>query len=78
MTKSEMSLLEKAFVAEIEGRLFQTKAKLAASLADRGYLEPAVQRFPSALGDVVCKGWQLTHFGRLTYCATCTDDTARP
>lgn len=71
MTKAEMNCLEKAFAAEIEGRMFQSKSKLAASLADEGYLSPAVEKFPSALGEIVCHGWQLTHLGRITYCASC-------
>lgn len=75
MTKAELSVLEKAFSAEVERRLpFQSRSEIAHRLAKEGYLQPmeitvgAGTRFP-----VVVKGFQLTHAGRLAYCITCDE-----
>ena len=73
MNKSSLQLLEKVFASEIDGalssssRLYQTKSKLAKTLADEGYLveveETLGGRFP-----VKIKGYELTHLGRMAYC----------
>lgn len=82
MKKSELTILERAFSAEIEGALnrgfylFQSHTKAAERLADAGYLERVEVtvggRFP-----VTVKGYALTHLGRSTYCATCPDPDAQ-
>ena len=76
MNKAGMKVLEKAFIAEIEGRLpFQARSELAHKLAKDGYLQPMETWLrsytPGSLGPILIKGWQLTHLGRLTYCASC-------
>jgi hypothetical protein len=66
-----MDMLEKAFAAEIDGRMYQTKAAMAKRLVAKGYLQEDEQRFRDRFGEIVCKGYSLTHLGRLTYCASC-------
>lgn len=74
MTKAEMNALEKVFAAEIDGRLpFQSKAKIYQYLCKDGYLEPMDRKFGHDRFSVTVSGYQLTHLGRLTYCASCAD-----
>ncbi len=71
-SKAGLRMLERVFCAEIEGLLpFQTKAKLAESLAESGYLEPTMKRVGNGPFAATVKGYALTHLGRLTYCGTC-------
>lgn len=71
-TKAELNALEKVFAAEIDGRLpFQSKAKIFTRLCEGGYLEPFERRYGSGWSAVTVKGYQLSHLGRLTYCASC-------
>lgn len=79
MNKKELALLEKAFCAEIDAamnqgiHLLQTKAKLAEKLVNEGYFEKRVlQRNVGGLTMTVT-GYELTHLGRLTYCASCPE-----
>lgn len=75
MTKAEMNALEKVFEAEIEGRLpFQSKAKVFSRLCDKGYLEPMDRRLGDGRFAVTVTGYQLSHLGRITYCASCADE----
>lgn len=76
MNKRELAVLEKAFEAEINDRLpFQTRSKLAAWLERDGYLQPMTVEYSDNFGAMTVKGWQLTHLGRLTYCATCKEES---
>ena len=72
-TKATLRALKKVFAAEIEGRLpFQSKARIFYELSRDGLLEPMERHFGVAgFGDIVVKGYQLTHAGRLLYCASC-------
>lgn len=74
MNKREKDMLEKVFVAEIEGRLpFQSKSRLAKKLCDDGYLIHDVTSLPAdRLGSVKVSGYWLSHKGRLAYCASCS------
>lgn len=75
MTKSELAALEKVFAAEIDDRLpFQSKAKVFQRLCDDGYLEPMERKYGTGAFAVNVKGYQLSHLGRLSYCATCADE----
>jgi len=74
MTKPELRLLEKAFEAEVNGalsahgiHLLQTKSKVAVKLAEEGYLHFTQTTFHG----VTVSGYELTHLGRITYCASC-------
>lgn len=71
LTQAKIKALENVFWAEVEGRMFQSKAKIYARLAEEGYLAAAVQKFPTALGVLTCHGWNMTHSGRFIYCANC-------
>lgn len=78
MKKADLAVLEKAFAAEVERRLpFQSRSEIAHRLAKEGYLQPmeitvgAGTRFP-----VLVKGFELTHAGRLMYCASCDQPAA--
>jgi hypothetical protein len=74
MTKAEMGALEKVFAAEIDGRLpFQSKAKIFRRLCDDGYLQTMESKFGGDRFAITVTGYQLTHLGRLTYCASCAD-----
>lgn len=68
MTKKEMDLLEKVFEAEINGRMYQGKCKTAAKLAEEGFLQEYESCEQTSLGVLTCKGYELTHTGRITYC----------
>lgn len=71
-TKAELNALEKVFAAEIEGRLpFQSKAKIYRDLCDDGFLEQMECKFGDGRFAVTVSGYQLTHAGRITYCASC-------
>lgn len=82
-TKSELppaslKWLEKIFEAEINDQLpFQTRAKTTFErLAGKNLIEPCVRTVP-AMGvwpAIRIEGWQLTHLGRQTYCASVTPD----
>jgi hypothetical protein len=74
-TKAEMKMLERAFAAEIEDRLpFQSRSDIAHRLAKEGYLQPmTIEHQADRFGPITVKGWQLTHLGRLTYCASCDE-----
>ena len=72
VTKAELKALEKVFAAEIDNRLpFQSKANIFQSLCDDGYLEPMARNFGHDRFGITVHGYQLTHLGRLTYCASC-------
>lgn len=74
MTKAELNALGKVFAAEIDGRLpFQSKAKVFSRLCDDGYLGPMERKYGSGTFAVNVTGYQLTHLGRLSYCASCAD-----
>lgn len=71
-TKAELSALEKVFAAEIEARLpFQSKAKIFRRLCDEGLVEPMDRKFGNDRFAVTISGYQLTHAGRIVYCASC-------
>lgn len=77
MNKQSLALLERAFAAEIEGAgggigLVQSRSKVATKLADDGYLEAASKTIGGRFG-IVIRGYRLTHLGRMTYCASCTE-----
>lgn len=77
MNKRELSILERAYVAEIDGALskhpgiMQIKSKLAKKLVDDGLLQEAEHSFVDGF---VIKGYVLTHAGRVVYCSTCEDE----
>lgn len=72
MRKAELAMLERAFACEIEGRIFQTKAKLAGRLAADGYLQPVEERIAvPPLGTMTVTGYRLTLLGNFTYCMSC-------
>jgi hypothetical protein len=73
MKKSELKILEKVFEAEVQAafsthgiHLFQTKSKVAAKLAEEGFLNFCQINFSG----LRVSGYELTHAGRLAYCST--------
>jgi hypothetical protein len=73
MKKTELAILEKAYAAEVDAafsthgiHLLQTKSKVAAMLAEEGYLHFTSMKFQG----VTISGYELTHLGRITYCAS--------
>jgi len=78
LTKADLALLRRAFEAEINAALrkhpaalLQTRSKRALSLVARSYLVPAKVVLPGRFA-VTVAGFQLTHLGRLAYCAACS------
>jgi len=72
---AELKMLEKLFAAEVSGTLpFQTRAAMIKRLHAHGLVQPMKTTIPADKGcpfPVTIKGWQLTHAGRLMYCASC-------
>ena len=72
MTKAKLKALEKVFGAEIEGRLpFQSRAKVYQELREMGLLESMHRVYGSGPLAVKVSGYELTHAGRMIYCAHC-------
>ena len=73
----ELKYLERVFAAEIEGRLpFQARpSKMLTRLADDGLIQTMkCELGRDRFGAITVVGWQLTHAGRLLYCASCDGD----
>jgi len=71
MNKKQLSILERAWGAEIDHALketpypiIQTKSKVAKQLADDGYLQYV--EFNDR--GITFKGYIITHFGIMAYC----------
>lgn len=75
MNKKELAILEKAWMEEIYNDIpiIQTKSKIAAQLADEGYLEWKEVTLCGAI-PVVIRGYQITHAGILAYCLSLPDN----
>ncbi|WP_313327734.1 hypothetical protein [Enterobacter oligotrophicus] len=75
MNKKELAILEKAWMAEIDNDIpiIQTKSKIAAQLAEEGYLKLKEFTLGGAI-PVVIRGYQITHAGILAYCLSLPDD----
>ncbi|EMC7876530.1 hypothetical protein VLI38_002165 [Enterobacter roggenkampii] len=75
MNKKQISILEKAWMAEIDNDIpiIQSKSKIAAQLADEGYLEWKEATLGGAI-PIVIRGYQITHAGILAYCLSLPDD----
>ena len=74
--RKTINALERVFAAEIEGRLpFQSKAAIYQRLVDEGLVEPMERKFGGRF-PVIVSGYQLTHAGRLLYCASCPEPDA--
>lgn len=75
MNKKQIAILEKAWMAEIDNDIpiIQTKSKIAAQLAEEGYLEWKEFTLGGAF-PVVIRGYQITHAGILAYCLSIPDN----
>ena len=77
MNKQELAILERAFASEINAAMqgsplvIQTKSKVAAKLAEEGFLIRVTESFGSGWPKVQIEGYALTHAGRIAYCMTC-------
>ena len=78
MDKRSLSILEKAYSAEIDGALrghsgiFQTRSRLAKKLETDGYLVK-VSHVISGSMPVTVEGYRLTLLGNATYCYLSSD-----
>lgn len=72
LPKAQLEALEKVFAAEIEGRVYQSRAKIFTQLAAEGMVEEETLTLPGRF-PVRVPGWGLTHRGRILYCAACAD-----
>ena len=69
MKKTELDFLERVFAAEIEGRLYQTKSKLAKQMESDGYVFATTKRLGyDRFGTIEVSGYCLTDRGRIAYC----------
>lgn len=69
MTKAELDLLENIFSAEIEGRLYQTKSKVAKKLENDGLIMMDSKVLgKDHFGIIEVSGYRLTFEGNFTYC----------
>lgn len=79
---AELRALEKVFSHEVEravgprphGLPFQSRAAIYKRLAAQGLVEAVTVNFGSGPFAVSVSGYELTHAGRLLYCASCADD----
>lgn len=69
----ELRMLERLFIAEVEGRFFQSKAAMLKRLEAKGLVEHRQRLEPTAIGNMTVSFWELTHAGRLLYCMSCDD-----
>jgi hypothetical protein len=71
MNKAELDFLERVFSAEIDGRFYQTKSKLAKNMEDDGYIQKTSKSFgKDRFGEIVVTGYVLTIKGNYTYCTS--------
>lgn len=77
MNKQQLTILERAFCAEIDAALMggpgviQTRSKVAKELEDDGYLSTATVSLGGRI-PMTITGYVLTHAGRLAYCSSTT------
>lgn len=76
MDKKRLALLEKAYEAEVSAALeghwlhmMQTKAALAETMVEEGYLA----KCKVSVSGATAEGYELTHVGRMAYCMTCEE-----
>lgn len=77
MDSKRMKLLERAYEAEINAALgghqlhmMQTKAALAETMVEEGYLA----KCKVTVSGATVEGYELTHAGRMAYCMECEDE----
>lgn len=71
MTKRELDLLEKVFQAQLEGRLFQTRSKLAKQMDEDGYIMADKKTLGvDCFGQIIVRGYILTVKGNYAYCTS--------
>ena len=74
MDSKRLKLLERAYAAEINAafsgnglHMMQTKAALAETLVEEGYLA----KCKATVSGATFEGYELTHVGRMAYCMEC-------
>jgi hypothetical protein len=72
MKRSELAVLERAFCAEIDGNVYQTKSKIAKKLEEEGYLVTKQIEF-SGRFPVIVKGYVTSIRGNMAYCDSLKD-----
>jgi hypothetical protein len=77
MDKKRLALLGKAYETEVNAALaghglhmMQTKAALAETMVEEGYLA----KCKATVSGATVAGYELTHVGRMTYCMECEDE----
>lgn len=77
MDSKRLKLLERAYEAEVNAALsghglhmMQTKAALAETMVDEGYLA----KCKATMSGATFEGYELTHVGRMAYCMACEDE----
>ncbi|MDQ3018586.1 MAG: hypothetical protein M3Q64_01805 [bacterium] len=73
MKKNDLRLLEKVFVNEIVSEYpFQSKSKQYELLEEEGYVIRTFAVLPGRL-PVKVSGWNLTAYGHIIYCRSCSE-----
>ena len=79
-----MAALVKVWESEVHGglsgtiQLCQLPKRMTERLVKAGLVEPAEHQFRDRFGVVTIRGCVLTHAGRYTYCASCSDEPEEP
>lgn len=75
VTKAELTILEKVFLAGLTGKYFQSKSKLAKKLIEDGLLQEVESQEITALGMLTVKHLTLTFTGHFIYCDSCAEES---
>lgn len=79
ITSAEMKMLEKMFTREIDSAMakskippiFQSKAKIMQKMVSKGLIDSWDYPLGGGRFPVMIRGYMLTHYGRMIYCANC-------
>lgn len=74
MTKAELKILEKAFMAGLTGTYFQSQPKLAQKLVEEGLLQEFTSDEITCFGKMAIRHLTLTLFGHFIYCDSCAEE----
>jgi hypothetical protein len=71
MHKGELNFLEKVFICELEGHLFQSKSKYAKKMEENGFIVKTQKNLgKDRFGEIIVSGYALTLKGNFAYCTS--------
>ncbi|OCG34796.1 MULTISPECIES: hypothetical protein [unclassified Gilliamella] len=74
VTKAELKILEKAFMAGLTGTYFQSESKLAKKLVEDGLLQEVTSEEITCFGMMIVRHLNLTLLGHFIYCDSCAEE----